>query len=344
MPPRLAQRTLMLMLRRIGTALRAGIDARKIWEQEAQRAKPPYSAAFSAVRDAISRGESWQRAMQVADPCFPSMTVEMVGVGEATGRLDEVLLQLADHYEHLLELRRSFLTGIMLPAIQFAMALLIVGGLIWFCGFVTDKNNGETIDLLGFGLIGTRGVIIYFGLVAGVFATVGFGALGLRNGWFGPAPLQLVMRIPVVGKCLETNSMARMAWTLAMTLDSGLEARRALRMSLRSTQMPYYTEVEQQADEVIAQGREFHEALRATHRFPDEFLDALESAEHAGSAAESMVHVSRDYNERAKTANRLITIAASFGTWACVAGFIIFLIFRLAMFYVGTINDALKGL
>lgn len=334
----------MVMLRRIGTALKAGVDARKIWEQEAQRAKPQYAAAIAAVRDAISSGDSWHKAMRAADPCFPPMTVEMVAVGEATGRLDEVLLQMADHYEHLLELRRSFLSGILLPAIQFGMALLIVGGLIWFCGFVTDKNNGETIDLLGFGLIGTRGVIIYFGLVAGVFASVAFAALGLRNGWFGPAPLQLVMRIPIVGRCLETNSLARMSWTLAMTLDAGLEARRALRMSLRSTQMPYYTDVEQQADDVLAQGREFHEALRATGRFPDEFLDSLESAEHAGSAAESMVHVSRDYNERAKTANRMLTVAASFGTWACVAGFIIFLIFRLAMFYVGTINDALKGL
>ena len=39
-----------------------------------------------------------------------------------------------------------------------------------------------------------------------------------------------------------------------------------------------------------------------------------------------------------------LVIASGWLIWMLVAGFIIFLIFSLASFYVGTINDALKGL
>jgi type II secretory pathway component PulF len=135
-----------------------------------------------------------------------------------------------------------------------------------------------------------------------------------------------------------------MAWTLSLALESGSDARRALRLSLRSTQLAYYDETANTADAVILRGGEFHEALRATGRFPDDFLMALESAEHAGAVAESLDVVSRDYSERARTANKLLTTAATLGIGAMVALFVIFLIFRLFFFYLGMLEDALKGL
>jgi type II secretory pathway component PulF len=140
------------------------------------------------------------------------------------------------------------------------------------------------------------------------------------------------------------NALARMAWTLSLALESGSDARRALRLSLRSSQLAYYEEMADQADAVILRGGEFHEALRSTGRFPDDFLMALESAEHAGAVAESLDVVSRDYSERAKLANKLLTTAATIAIGAAVAVFVVFLIFRLFFFYLGMLEDALKGI
>jgi type II secretory pathway component PulF len=152
------------------------------------------------------------------------------------------------------------------------------------------------------------------------------------------------LALPIIGKCLRTNALARMAWTLSLALESGSDARRALRLALRSSQMAYYEETAATADAVITRGGEFHEALRATGRFPDDFLMALESAEHAGAVAESLDVISRDYSERARMANKLLTMAATFAIGAAVAVFVVFLIFRLFFFYLGMIEDALKGI
>ena len=71
---------------------------------------------------------------------------EMLEAGDQTGHVDAVLLRLAEHYEHLLTLRRIFLVGILWPAIQLVLAIFVIGLLIWVLGFVGT-------DILGWGMM-----------------------------------------------------------------------------------------------------------------------------------------------------------------------------------------------
>ena len=57
-------------------------------------------------------------------------------MGEATGRVDEILLRLADHYDHQLQLRRTFMGMILFPMIQLAAGIVIVGLLILILGMI----------------------------------------------------------------------------------------------------------------------------------------------------------------------------------------------------------------
>jgi len=261
----------------------------------------------------------------------------MVELGEQTGKMDTVFTRLADHYEHIAELRRNFLIGILWPAIQFVFAVLLVGFLIWIFGWITERNEGEMVDPLGFGLVGARGLAIYFGGIGFLAANVLLVALAFKQGWLGAPIARVLLALPVIGKCLRMNALARMAWTLSLALESGSDARRALRLSLRSSQLAYYEETADQADAVILRGGEFHEALVP-------FAAGGSNDVFARAVAESLDVVSRDYSERAKLANKLLTTAATIAIGAAVAVFVVFLIFRLFFFYLGMIEDALQGL
>jgi type IV pilus assembly protein PilC len=155
----------------------------------------------------------------------------------------------------------------------------------------------------------------------------------LLRGHLGTRPLQWAMQVPVIGGCLKTAALSRFSWTLSLTLDAGLDALRALRLSLRSTQNAYYTSHSAEAERVIASGREFHEALRATGVFPEDFLTSLETAELAGTPGATLQRLATEYRERAKAAARILAIAAAFATWIAVAGLLILLIFRI--FFIG---------
>ena len=331
------------LLRRLGNSYQAGVDLRKLWSQEAQFGSPSHRYYCDHVRKQLDAGESLADAVRKCDGYFPPLACEMIEVGEASGKLETVLFELADHYDQLVTLRRSFLIGIAWPAIQLVMAVMVVGLLIWIFGIISNRG-GETIDPLGFGLVGDRGLAIYFGLILTLAGLGAFLVMALKQQWFGPVPMQMLMRAPVIGKCIQTNALARIAWTLRLTLESGVDARRSLRMAIRSSQLAYYIEKETVADRVVERGGEFYEALRETGRFPDEFLQAVSVAEHSGTMADSLAALSQDLASRAKIANRVLMVAATFVIWGAIAALVIFLIFRLFFFYLGIIEDALKPL
>src|SRR4051812_17850259 len=102
---------LIAFYRRVGMSLRSGIDARRVWEQEATRGSARYRAAAHTVLDHIKQGEAITAGMQAAN-FFPPVTLAMVEIGEHTGKLDEALARLGEHYERQVSLQRQFVIGI----------------------------------------------------------------------------------------------------------------------------------------------------------------------------------------------------------------------------------------
>jgi type II secretory pathway component PulF len=342
--PRMGLRFLLPFLRRASTAIHAGIDVRKFWEMEAKRAPAPFRSSFQDILERVSQGDTMAEAMHAQGELFPPMVRELVEVGEKTGRLEQVLERLAEHFDHMSRLKRAFISGITWPMMQLAAAAFIVGFLIWFLGEIVPAMGGQAVDILGFGLLGNSGLIAYLGILATIVAGAVLFYFAIMRQWFGDVPLRLVLRIPYIGNTIETMALARLTWTLSMALESGVDARGSIRMALRSSAMPHYLAVEKQVDQSIVSGFEFHQSLRDTRQFSGEFLNMLETAEISGRLSESMIHLSDEYSQRAETATKVLTTFATFGIWGCVATFIIFLIIRLFMFYLGTLQNALQGI
>lgn len=341
--PRVGLRELSSLCRRWATALEAGIDLRRLLEREASsRSATGLERRLATIADGVSRGDTLVDSIARTGKYFPTLFHEMVEVGEETGRLSEVFRQLAEHYEHQLTLRRNFLAALAWPAIQLTAAVCIVGLLIFIMGVITPAG-GKPIDILGFGLVGTSGLMIYLLIVGSIAAVIAFIVQALRRGLAWTAPVQkLLVRLPVLGPSLRTLALSRLAWSLHVTLDAGMALSRALPLSLRSTHMLEYANASDDVVRAVKSGREISEALSRSAPYPRDFLDHLEIGERSGRLPESMALLSRQYQEQAQRALGTLTILAGFAVWALVAMLIIAIIFKLAFFYIGTINDALK--
>ncbi len=266
---------------------------------------------------------------------FPVLAVRMIRAGEETGRLDTVLLRLADHYEHLFSVRREFLSAITWPMVELGIALGVIGLLIVITGML------DTVDLLGFGLVGTRGLVIYLLILAAVGITLVLLIYALQHGFFGTGPWRVAMKLPMVGKAIETAALSRFTWTLSATLDTGMDVRYAIRTALESTVNPVYQDVVERCERHVAEGNEIHTALRSARVFPPELVDMVEAAEIAGTLTESLNHIAKQYEEQARFAAQVSARILAFLVWLLVAVLIIALIFRLARIYFGAIHEAL---
>lgn len=327
-------------LRRSGTALAAGIDARTVWRREAEIGQGHQREKMDEVRKRIAKGDTVAESFSAADGYFPNLVCQMLEVGEKTGKLEDVLLRLAKHYDQLVRLRRNFITGIMWPAIQLGAALFVVGLLILIMGMIAEFT-GSKVDLLGLGLVGKSGLVKYIAFLSVMALGLFFVVRSINRGGSWTRPLvEFATHLPVLGPALKTIGLARMAWTLSLAVESGLNPRESMRVSLRSTQNPYFSSHQQKIDRMLASGNEMYDALVATTAFPREFTDAVTVGEQTGKLDESMERLSALYQERAESAMSTMTTVATFAVWGAVATLIVILILRIAMFYVGVIYDA----
>ncbi len=84
--------------------------------------------AVQRIKDDVSTGQQLQFAMRSTN-LFPSMVIQMVGIGEEAGSLEEMLDKAATYYENEVDNAVDGLTSLMEPMIM-AFLGVVVGGLV----------------------------------------------------------------------------------------------------------------------------------------------------------------------------------------------------------------------
>jgi type IV pilus assembly protein PilC len=113
--------------RTMGTLLASGVpilDALQIVAKTAGNVL--IESALMNVADRISEGKTMVEPLSESK-IFPSMVVQMIGVGEQTGALDQMLNKIADFYEEEVDVAVSSMTALMEP-----IMMVGIGGIVAF--------------------------------------------------------------------------------------------------------------------------------------------------------------------------------------------------------------------
>ena len=115
--------------RTLGTLLSSGVpilDALDICARTA--GNRVVTLGIYRARDKISEGHDMAGPL-AESKVFPTMVVQMIGVGEQTGAMDQMLQKIADFYEDEVDAAVSAMTSLIEP-IMMAFLGVVVGGLI----------------------------------------------------------------------------------------------------------------------------------------------------------------------------------------------------------------------
>lgn len=337
-------KTLAAICDRVAISLDAGIDVRRIWRSESQRVSGRGAEACADVADALQQGHSLDEAIVGAGPYFPPLMVELVRVGEQTGTAPDVFKRLAQHYQRQVSRAREFGAAILWPVTQLVLALAIVGVLIAIGGVLKD-GRGRPLDMVGLGMTGTSGLVVYVNLLIGTGLVVGLSWLAVRRRpQWGAKVRGWASTIPVVGDALQKIALARIAWALRLTMNVAMDLRKVAPVVLRASDNERYSRHAGAVAAAVGRGEPLSQGFAATGVFPRQFLDHLEVAEESGTIVESMDRLSKRYDEEAEHAVATLTKIAAFLVWAAIAALVIVLIFRVFGVYTGMINDALKDI
>ena len=339
--------TLATFSRSLSTMLHSGVNILKAFQVAGgQSLDLKLKGASKGIVDSLRKGEQVSEAMRGQAGVFPELMMDLVDVAEQTGSLPEVLGSLADHYDNLVRLRRSFLGAIAWPVFQLVMAILIVAGLIVVLGMIAQSRNDQPLDILGLGLTGTTGALIW---LAGCFGTAITGFIVyqmLTKGLRGKQQVHsLLLKIPVVGNCLRSFAIARFSWAFALTQQSGMSIEPSLESSLKATANGAFIASIPQTLAMVQAGEDLALTLGETGLYPRDYLEMVRVGEATGTVPEALERISPQLEDQARRSLAAMTGVLAWMIWALVAGLIIFIIFRVFMIvYMGPIYENLKGL
>jgi type IV pilus assembly protein PilC len=320
----------------------AGLELIRIFKQLGKSGPRPLRALATELVAKLGKGDSLEDALEPHRKLFPPLFLELVAVGEQTGRLEDTFRELEKYYQSNLSVQRNFRSQMMYPAFQFVAAVFILSGLIFILGMLAESGKAITTDPLGIGLSGTSGAITFLAVSFGSVGAILLGLKMLSNNVQWRAKIEgMAMILPGWGPALLAFALQRFCVALRMCSEAGMRAEKTLHYCFRATSNSAFMSCESRAVEVVKRGRELTEALLASRApFPEEFREMIRMGEETGNMSEVMERLAERYREESERRLRGAAQMTSYCIYGFVSFMIILAIFKLANIYLGAIGAA----
>jgi type IV pilus assembly protein PilC len=336
---RLPLQSLIELCRVLRHNLGAGLSLRTVFRQQSERGHPALRRVAARIRQTLDEGNSLETALEQQKNSFPPLFVSLTVVGEQTGNLPELFGELEKYYTLQQRLKRQLRAQSMLPIIQFVIGLFVTAVTIYVLGVMGASRGGSPPGV--FGLTGGAGALLFLGLNFGAIALMFLLYIVLTRTLRQKAAVDaFLLRLPVLGTCLEALALGRFALALRLTMETGMSITRALRLSLAATGNAAYEATSPRVVHALKSGESLTVALESAGIFPRDFLEMIATAEEGGRVPEMMYHQADYYNEEASRRLKALTGFLGHLVWVIYAIFVIIAIFKIAGIYMAALGGA----
>lgn len=302
-PPHINSRDRALITRQLATMLGSGVSIDDALRSiAAQSTKPAIKDVLTNVMGHVVEGRKLSEAMATQPASFDTLYVAMVAAGEMSGDLAAILERIADYAEKTEHVRSRVKAALVYPAVLTTVAIGVLALLIYLVvpriAKQFDSFEAE-LPLLTRGVIGlseflsTYGGFVVIAIVLIIIGTRSYLAGQTRRlNWH-----TRMLRLPFIGRYMQTFASARFARTLGTLIDGGSPALEAIKAS-RETQgnLLLRAQVDRLYDDVF-KGRPLGTAFRDATAFSPLLIYMVGMGEKTG-ALSTLLMRSADYLEQ----------------------------------------------
>lgn len=297
-----------LFCKQMSVMLESGIplnNAVDILEQQATSKN--LKSSLKIVSKSLKEGSQLSKAMLDQEGMFPDLLIRMVQAGEKTGKLDEVLEKMSEHYTKELKTSRQIRGAMIYPAVLAFLAVAAVLALLYvvipsFSGIF--EQSGMDMPLpTRIVLAASNFVRSYWYILFGVTGILVFLFLRYRSTEAGRYQLdRLKLWLPVIKGPMQKIVTARFASTLAILTSAGIPLVEAIESAAATTNNAVVIEKMKIANEGLQKGERLTGMITATGLFPPMMLSMVKIGEESGSLESMLVKTSDYYEEELETA------------------------------------------
>lgn len=321
----------ILFTKQLAVLLKAGVPLLQALELLIEQFKGRLHSVLITVKDDVKGGVSLADALQKYPRIFDTIYVQLVRAGEASGKLDEILIRLTEYLERRETIKRRIRSAMQYPIIQLVIALGVV--IILLTVVVPQlqglfEAQGENLPLSTKIMMAASQIIKkYFLIVIAVVAALVGGFLYWKRTPSGSYIYDKIkLKIPIVKYVAKTNAVVQFCYTLGILIESGVNLAESLDIVVKIIDNRILAATLNEArDKIIKQGK-IAQYLKQTNIFPPVAIHLIRTGEETGQLGSMLLTIARNYEveltELIDTATGLIS-PIMLVVMAVVVGFII---------------------
>lgn len=249
------------------------------------------------ISQELGEGIPFSEALK-SSGAFPFYMVEMIRLGEISGKLDDVLDSMSVYYGREENIARAVKSAVSYPLVMIAMMIVIVVVLtVKVMPLFNDVYSMLGTEMTGFakGIYSAGQAISRYALVFIIILAVIIGlAFYFSKSRKGRRQFS---RLTLNKKLEEKIALSRFANGLSMTLSSGLDTMESLDMVDRLTEHPAVKQKIADTRRLMEEGITLPEALRRIHVFSGLYDSILAIGDKAGALDEAMNEIAIRYSD-----------------------------------------------
>lgn len=256
--------------------------------------------------ESIKKGNGLSYAMKEQGKAFPQLLISMVESGEASGKLDDVMMSMSSHYEKEKILRNKVQTAMIYPILLIVVAIAVIIILLTcvmpvFFDLFGDPANlpAATKVLVAASNFMTKYWYILLIIVAALVVG-GFFLFQVES--FRIAFDKFKLKMPVVGKLQQIICTARFSRTVSSLYGGGVAIIESIKISAGVLGNKYLAQQLDLAMSEIKQGIPFSTALTNINTFPAMFTSMVYIGEESGALDSILEKTANFYDEDAQAA------------------------------------------
>lgn len=305
----LKSKDFIVFLRQFSSLMNAGIllvDALDLLA--AQSTSLALKEALEEISEEVREGVPLSEAMEKKSKLFPELLIHMIHSAEVSGRLEEVLQQMADYYEKQHRIKQKISTAMTYPLVVGVLAFFITAFLLVFIvpifGDMFASMGSELpaitqIVLTLSGLLQRYWWLVLLGIGGLVAVVIQLGKKDQVAYVFDV----LQLKVPILGTFIQKTLLARMTQTLSSLINSSVPILQAIEVTSKVVGNRVVEQVLLQAQKDVEQGESLAKPMVDHWFFPPLIIQMIQVGESSGELDEMLKKVSEIYDQEVQEAS-----------------------------------------
>jgi len=301
----LPKKQLILFLKQLGALLKADIDIIDALELLALQQKNKHQRRlFFDLNQSINNGLTFSESLESYPKEFPKILVQMIKMGELSGKLPETIIKMAIYYENQLKLSNSIKSTIRMPLIYLTATILVAVGMIMFVfpsitSLFQSLDNAKLPGITAF-FLNTSDFIGKHGLIVLLFIILFILSIYILNKYIPKihkAFTSFLLKLPAFGQLIQISNQIMIANSLSQMLSSGVNSLLAVETVRELLKNVIYKDILDKTVNYIKDGQSFSKSFQESEYIDPIMAKMITTGELVGDIPNFMVNLAEYYND-----------------------------------------------